>query len=248
MNKDLSKEIKKCEDEFKIFMGIDEFPIYELQTYEISQTIADERGYGVIANASYQPQNKHHTLCVSTNLSLPRYVLFHEFTHMLDSELYAKGDKGRYAGLSGFTEYHASQVEIAQLLGANTINEIPLFSMDTIITTLAGKKSVYQYVEEKHQHVIELFSRMDFPKDLDMLKSAIGIFYNYLGLRSICEMYSTDYEEIINNGVFLKFIPTQHLVALNSLMRGWLDTKKIETSIVIYINIIFPLIQELRLA
>lgn len=75
----------------------------------------------------------------------------------------------------------------------------------------------------------------------------MGIFYNYLGLRAICEMYSTDYKEMINNGAFLKFIPTQHSVALNSLMHGWFDAKKIETSIVIYINIIFLLIREFRL-
>ena len=184
---------------------------------------------------------------MSTNLTLLKYLMLHEFTHILDSEIYVKGDKVRYVGLSGFTEYHASQVELMQLLGRNNVDEVLTFSMDTIITTIAGEKSVYQYVNEKHIHAIELFSRMDFPSDLNTLKSAIGILYNYFGLRSICEMYSIDYIEKINNGAFLKFISSQHFVALNNLMHGWLDEQKIDLSINIYINIIFPLNKEFKL-
>lgn len=248
MNRDvLTKQIQVYEDEFIRFMGIKEFPVYELQTKEASKDVADDQGYEVVACTFYQPQIQKHTLCVSTNLILSKYLLFHEFTHILDSEMYVKGDKVRYAGLSGFTEYHASQVELAQLLGANTIEEIPQFSMNFIVTTLAGEKSVYQYVEEKHQHAIELFNRVDFPADINTLKSAFGVFFNYLGLRSICEMYSIDYTEIVNNEAFLKFIPTQYFSALNNLMHGWLDNMKIDQSSSIYANIVFPLIKEFKL-
>lgn len=243
----LKKQLKTYEDEFKCFMGIKEFPLYELQTKEASKIIADTQGFEIAASTSYQPQNRSHVLLVSTNLALSKYLMFHEFTHMLDSEIHVKGDKVRYAGLSGFTEYHASQVELMQLLGSNTVDEVITFSMDNIITTIAGKKSVYQYVNEKHLHAIELFSRIDFPSDLNTLKSAMGILYNYFGLRSICEMYSTDYTEKINNEAFLKFIPTQFFVVLNSLMHGWFDEQKIELSSNIYINIIFPLIKDFEL-
>jgi len=54
-----------------------------------------------------------------------------------------------------------------------------------------------------------LFSRVDFPADLNTLKSAMSIFYNYFGLRSICEAHSIDYIEKVNNKAFLKFIPIQ---------------------------------------
>lgn len=249
MDRDLIvKQLKTYEDDYKDFMVIKEFPIYELQTQEASKTIADAQGFEIAASTSYQPQNKSHTLLVSTNLTLSKYLMFHEFTHMLDSEIYVNGDKVRYAGLSGFTEYHASQVELMQLLGGNTIDDVLTFSMDTVITTFAGEKSVYKYVNEKHLHAIELFSRIDFPSDLNTLKSAIGILYNYFGLRSICEMYSIDYSEKTNNEAFLKFIPSQHFVALNSLMHGWLDEQKIELSINLYLNIIFPLIKQFKLA
>lgn len=244
----LQKQLKIYEDQFQYFMGIQKFPVYELQTKEASKFTAEFRGFEVAASASYQPQNNSHTLLVSTNLTLSRYLIFHEFTHILDSEMYVKGDKVRYAGLSGFTEYHASQVELVELLGANTIEDVPLFSMNTNINVLAGEKGVHQYVEEKYRHAIELFSRTDFPADLETLKSAIGVLYNYFGLRSICEEYSIDYKENENNMAFLKYIPTQLFSILNSLMHGWLDEEKIELSINVYINIIFPLIKEFRLA
>lgn len=249
MHRDLLvKQLKTYEDEFKHFMGIEEFPVYELQTQEASKTIADSQGFEIAASTFYQLQNKSHTLLVSTNLALSKYMIFHEFTHMLDSEMNVKDDNLRYVGLSGFTEYHASQVELMQLLGANTIDEVLSFSMDTIITTIAGEKSVCQYVNEKYRHAIELFSRSDFPADLNTLKSALGILYNYFGLRSICEAYSVDYAEKINNQAFLEFIPTQHYIALNSLMHGWFDKGKIELSINIYLNIIYPLIKEFKFA
>lgn len=244
----LIEQLKIYEDEFRVFMGIEEFPTYELQTKEVSITIADSQGFEVAASTSFQVQNSIHTFLISTNITLSKYLIFHEFTHMLDSEMYVKSDKVRYAGLSGFTEYHASQVELMQLLGANTVDEVLSFSMDSIITTFAGEKSVSQYVDEKQQHAIELFSRNEFPANLNTLKSAIAILCNYLGLRSICEMYSTDYTEKVNNGAFLNFIPTQHFSVLNYLMHGWLNEEKIELTIKIYMNIIFPLIKEFKLA
>lgn len=244
----LMKQLKAYEDEFIEFMGIEKFPAYELQTKEASTVIADSQGFEVAASTSYQPQNDSHSLLVSTNIVLAKYLIFHEFTHMLDSEMNAKGDKWRYVGLSGFTEYHASQVEMMQLLGASTVDEIISFSMNAIVNTISGEKSVFQFVNEKHQLAIELFNRDDFPADLETLKSALGLLYNYLGLRSLCEVYATDYTEKIDNCAFLKFIPTQHFVILNSLMHGWLDEGKINLSIDNYVNIIFPLITRFQLA
>lgn len=248
MNKNpLIMRLKDFENDFKSFMGIEEFPTYELQTKEVSETIVAAQGFEVAAAAFYQPQYRSHTLLVSTNLILSKYLAFHEFTHILDSEMYANGDQMRYVGLSGFTEYHASQVELMQLLGANTSNQDLSFSMDTTIATFAGEKSVSEYVKGKQQHAIELFSRSDFPADINMLKSAIGVLHNYWGLRSICEMYSTDYTEEINNEAFLKFIPTQVFSIQNRLMHSYLGEEQIELSMRAYPCIIMPLIQEYKL-
>lgn len=235
-------------DEYKNFMGISQFPEFALQTKFVSIVTADSQGFESAAVTTYQPITGQHSLCVSANLDLSKYLMFHEFTHMYDSEIYVNGDKVRYAGLSGYTEYHASQVELACLVGAETIECIPSFSMNKIISTFAGNKTVSRYVKEKYQHAIDLFSRDDFPANINTLKSAFGVLYNYWGLRSICEMYAIDFVETIDNGAFLKFIPTMNFTLLNKLMHGWFNKTKVDLSIPLYTNTIFPIIQDCKLA
>ena len=244
----IEQQLALYEEEYKKFMGTNQFPKYELQFNEVSLNVADNYGFNSVAFAAYQTQTNKHTLVVSTNLKLSKHVIFHEFTHIYDSYRYVKGDKVRYAGLSGFTEYHASQVELMQLLNVENIDDSFTFSMDSIINTISGKKSVKQYIDERQQHAIDLFERKDFPANLETLKSALGILYNYFGLRSICEMYAIDYKEKINNEAFLKYISTLQFCPLNNLMHGWLDEKKIDQSIELYVNIIFPLIEKFKLA
>lgn len=242
------KQIDTYIDEYKDFMGIERFPEYTLKTHEAKISTADSQGYEIAAAAHYQPETNQHTLLISTNLLLSKHLMFHEFTHMLDSELYVNHDKVRYAGLSGYTEYHASQVELLSLLGAEKYDATLSFSMKTLVPTFAGTKSVSQYVREKYNHAIELFGRDDFPADIASLKTALGVLHNYWGLRSICEMYSSDFEEKIQNYAFLKHIPTVHFSALNNLMHGKLDSPKIDLSICAYLQIIFPIIQSNKLA
>lgn len=214
-------------DEYKTFMGIEKFPEYNLQTRTVSIITAETQGFESVASTLYKPIAGQHTLIISSNLNLLRYVIFHEFTHMYDSELYVNGDKIRYLGLSGYTEYHASQIELAQLLGAKHFNDTPSFSMNTMISTISKETSVSQYVENKYNHAINLFSRSDFPADLNILKSALGVLYNYWGLRSICEMYATDFVEKIDNAAFLKFIPSMNFSLINNIMHGWIKQKSI---------------------
>ena len=243
----IRKQIDSYVHEYIQFMGIGSFPAFDLQFKEVSLSKADSQGFEVPAYTFYQIQPQKHTLVISTNIELSKHLMFHEFTHILDSALYVNGDNKRYAGLSGYTEYHASQVELAQLLGASTTNDIPAFSMNTIISTFTGNKSVSQYVREKQQHAIELFSRDDFPANISTLKTAVGILYNYWGLRSICEMYATDFTETIDNSAFLKFIPTTLFITSNNLMHGWLNQTSIELSIPVYTYIVFPVIQDYKL-
>lgn len=245
---DYMTKIKEYESNFKKFMGIDNFPQYTLHTKEVSLFIANAQGYDSAASTNYNIQSNSHTLTVSTNLTLCKHLIFHEFVHMLDSELYVKNDKMRYLGLSGFTEYHASQIELMTMLGVRSINDKPSFSMDTIIHTFSGSKSVKQYISEKQQHAIELFSRADFPSSIETLKSSFGVLCNYWGLRSICEMYATDYTENIENQSFLTYIPTNVFVILNSLMHGWLNDSAIDASILLYANTLITLAKQYRLA
>ena len=186
-------------------------------------------------------------ISVNTPMILSKYLVFHEFTHILDADMYANGDSTKYAGLSGYTEYHASQIELMQLLGTKTATDKISFEMNTIISTFSGDKSVAQYIREKQEHAIQLFSRADFPADINTLKSAFGVLYNYWGLRSICEMYASDYVEEVQNDAFLQFIPTINFCLMNIMMHGWLDKQNIEKSIPLYINTLFPLIEKYKL-
>jgi len=244
----LKTQIESYANDYMNFMGITSFPTYSLQTRKASLELVLARGFGSVASASYQSLTDSHILSVCTNVDVPKYIIYHELTHILDTEQYAKNSVFRYTGLSGYTEYHASQVELMYLLGADFANGTVSFKMDSVIDTIAEQKKVAQYVEEKRHLVNELFSRENFPTDIEMLKTAFGILFNYWGVRSICEMYSVDYSEKIDNSIFLKFISTYDFVAMNNLMHGWLNNSQIEISMTVYLNTVFHLINEFKLS
>lgn len=243
----LERQLNGYVSEYKEFMEISQFPAFFLQTRTASQVRAESQGYESAAITSYQVSTGQHTIFISTNLKLTKYVAFHEFTHMLDSELYVHGDKIRYIGLSAYTEYHAAQVEFAQMLGAKTIRTIQSFSVNKEVFPFEKKCTVLQYVQERYRLAIELFTRTDFPASIETLKSALGVLYNYWGLRSICEMYATDFEETVDNEAFLRFIPSIHFIAANRLMHGWLNETEINTSGILYLNIIGPILKDYKL-
>lgn len=246
----LYQQVKRTIDnyiiEYSDFVGINYSPNYELRFKEVSQERADIDGIESPANTRFLIDLQKHILCVAENLSIEKYIVFHELTHMLDSDLYVNGSKIRKMGLGGgYTEYHASQIGFAKLLGASEVKNIKPFSMNDMCKTISGNKSILEYVREKQQTASFLFGKKDFPADFARLSDAMGVLFNYWGVRSICEMYATDFVEIIDNDVFMKFIPSNHFCAINRLMHGWLEEKQIEQSIVIY-NIIFCTIAQQR--
>ena len=234
--------VKGFEAEFKQFMGITDFPAYQLTTKEVSLSLSDSQGYGCPASAFYEPKIDRHTLQISTNLMLLKYIAFHEFTHILDSEMYAKGNSIAYVSLSGYTEYHASQIELLQLLGAKSVNEKISFSVNAIISTFSDKTSVIEYLRRKQNLAIELFSRDGFPGSIETLHTAFGVLFNYWGLRSICELYASDYVEEVQNEAFLHYISTENFCLLNTIMHGWLEKSAIDKSLILYSNSIIPLL------
>ena len=241
-------EVKRIENEYKHFMGITTFPPYTLSLKEISALKADLRGYESTATAYYDFHNNCHAMQLSSNLLMMRYIVFHEFTHILDFENIDNKNKIAYMSITGYTEYHASQVELMQLLGANFVGEIICFSMNDNINTLLGNTSVLKYIQEKQNLAVQLFSRNDFPADLETLKIAIGVLFNYWGLRSICKMYAADYSEEVRNDSFLHFISEDDFNALDILMKGWLEKNQIAKSCILYMKIISHLISKYKLS
>ena len=78
----IEQQLALYEEEYKKFMGTNQFPKYELQFNEVSLNVADNYGFNSVAFAAYQTQTNKHTLVVSTNLKLSKHVIFHEFTHL----------------------------------------------------------------------------------------------------------------------------------------------------------------------
>lgn len=247
----LYQQVKRTIDKYIIeysdFMGIGYSPNYELQLKEASQERADINGIESPANTRFLIDLQKHILSVATNLPIEKYIVYHELTHMLDSDLYVKGSEIRKMGLGGYTEYHASQIGFAELLGASEVKSIKPFSMNDICKTISGNKSIIEYVREKQQTAISLFSRKDFPANFERLSDSLGVLFNYWGLRSICEMYATDFVEIADNDIFIEFIPLNHFCAINQLMHGWLKEKQIERSIAIYNEIICSVVHQRNL-
>ncbi len=241
-------EVKKLEKEYTAFMNLEGMPPYILEAKKVSLSKADNEGFDSIAQASYKPETKEHKLIIADNIIIEPYILYHEFTHILDAERYVRGDKMKYALSSGYTEYHASQVELLVMLGAKSINERIDFIIGQKITTIAGEKTVKQYVDMKRRHAIDLFQRSDFPKAIEQLKTAIGVLFNYWGLRSICYMYCRDFEEEKDdNAAFTKYIPLDVFNAMNQLMVGLLSERLIDSCCNGYGAIVFPLIKNYAL-
>lgn len=240
--------VKQYEEEYKKFMGIGDFPKYELELFKIDLENSDESGFGILAQAKYNFDTGKHILRVCTSfegIEFMKYIIFHEFTHILDSEIYVEKDVSKYIYLSGYTEYHASQVELMVLLGADNINSEDFsFSVNNEIETVTRKMRVEEYVSERHQFVVDMIRREDFPASFDTLKSTIGILYNYYGLRSICKMYGNDYIEHVNNSAILEIMPSDIFYALNTFMNGHFNKGKVELSYGLFSNILMPIAKE----
>lgn len=66
---------------------------YTFESKTVSLVKADSEGFDSVAQSKYNPETQEHTLIVADNLIIEPYILFHEFTHILDAETYARGDK-----------------------------------------------------------------------------------------------------------------------------------------------------------
>ena len=240
-------DVKILEKKYIEFINIEKMPVYSIESKKVSLSKAESEGFDSIAQTLYKADTQEHILIIADNVSIEPYILFHEFTHILDAEVYAKGDKVKYVTSSGYTEYHASQIELLIMLGAENLRDPISFSIDQHITTIAGEKTVRQYVGMKRRQAMGLYQRKDFPYSIDQLKTAFGLLFNYWGLRSICYMYCKDFEEETDNKVLTRFIPVDILSLMNQLMVGWLTEEKIDLCCKGYEEMVIPLIKKYKL-
>lgn len=238
----LHETIHGYEEEFKSFTNRDEFPNYDIDFFDIDMEELDRNGFCAAAQAEYNPKTDKHTLFVCRELVPMKYLIFHELTHIIDSEDYAKSNSENYMYVSGYTEYHAAQVELMVLLGANNINEKMHFSMDKNVDTIAGSMSVNMYLRSKIDVVTNTIGKEDFPSSIEIAKGVLGVLYNYWGLRSVCKLYATDYNECIDFSIVKKQLNPYWFAVTNLFMDGWFDNEKVKMSFAPYSNAIMPLL------
>ena len=89
--------------------------------------------------------------------------------------------------LTGYMEYHASQVELLVMMGATTINDRISFSVSDSLNGI--DESVLQYLETK----LDMAKRMIQDPELKKRVDGLGAIFNFFGLKSICYMFATDF-------------------------------------------------------
>lgn len=225
--------ISECEGAYKQFLGIPDFPKYELVPKELGLEKLEKCGFDSWATALYDiPTGKHRLEIwsgIHTSGQIGKYIVFHELTHILDDENIVKQDKIRYLANHGYTEYHASQIELMQMLGAENIHQHIKFSVNNVLKTIGGEKTVKEFVEMPRLLAIELISREDFPADVDTMGVTMGLIFNYYGRRSICKMYAIDYQDSEDNSTIAKLIYPETVAFLDGFMVGWFDDSKVAT-------------------
>lgn len=221
----LKTYIDKCAKKYTMFIEIDELPPYEIIAQTISLEGASKKGFGAFATHFYNVAADTHHLNVWSEIYKPQlhaeYLLFHEFTHILDVEMYVQRDRERNVAFRGFTEYHAAQVEFMRLLKAEKISTQISFTMNQIFETAGGRMTANDYVVKAHNLASDLIARDDFPADLETFSATLGLVFNYWGRRSICKMYASDYQEQVDGSAFEKLLGHDAYKALNVFMNGW---------------------------
>lgn len=200
----IEQYVKSAIDKYIKYMGItqSDFPNIKIWVHNFSEKEL-KKGYVSLASQDYDINNDRYSITVSNivKLSTPYMgsLLFHEFTHILDTYRYVNKDKNRNAGIKGYTEFHAAQVELIKMLGNECVDSVKNFSMHEEIMTSFGKQSVKDYLDSRINSAVEICSRDDFPYDIATLSTAYGIVYNCWGIEAICRKYATDYHETISN-------------------------------------------------
>ena len=97
MAKNITDYVRSCVDDFKHFVGIDSFPVFDVKSKEITIEKSLKQGFDSTAAVFYDIPTGRHTLEIWSKLSLPQmnaeYLVFHELTHIWDAEVFSQRDK-----------------------------------------------------------------------------------------------------------------------------------------------------------
>ena len=237
---------RKCEIDFLKFMNVSCLPNYTITPINITPENADSKGYAAPANVKYDFNTNTHHMSIWTILPTltADYIMFHEFTHMIDTERFCKSNKIKYIANKGYTEYHASQVALMKMLGAKTIDSTLSFTMEQPVETYSGCISVAELLNTPLNTISEIIKRNDFPADIDTLSTVIGLAFNYYGYRSICQMFAQNYAGSENTSALKQLMGDSTVKLLGKLMYGWFDDAKVAIIDDICKNVIFSMLKK----
>lgn len=248
--------VTSCIKNYLHFCGISEFPNVKIIPFSINLELEKKKnlGYVVLASQHYNCEQKSHTLNVWEKLWISggnaEHIVFHELTHICDTEKYVKNKETNVA-IKGYTEYHASQIEMIRALGWKSINDEVPFSLTKNINLFLDNCSLYEYVLVPKLTAEKLIARNDFPKNQETLMTVLALIFNYLGRLSICKMYSTDYEEyqvrLEVSKAFSSFLNDQVYKALLDLLLRWPTDNEIEALSLGFLRILLSMSNQYNL-
>lgn len=173
-------------EEFLYFIGEDTLPRPTIEWIEPQPMVK--------ASHNYSPKLDRHLLYLNPEMPMDvahTSMLFHEFIHLYDAETLMKKNDNYYKS-RGYLEYHAGQIDLLYLIGAETIHDVPTFSIFEEIETVYGTKRIVDYLlydRNNLSHMLKTFlSLQDY-------STKVGIVFNVIGRISICRMYATDFED-----------------------------------------------------
>lgn len=202
-------------DAYIQFMGIKSFPSFDVEYFEPDLNIK----YTPVAQADYV--SGKHVLRLPSICETPRSLLYHELTHIYDMEMLKNGEKIHDFCLTGYMEYHASQVDLMVRLGANSIEDTPSFSICDYINDQG--LTVSEYIDKKFVIAVDMLNDSKLNERL----TGLGVLYNFLGLRSICLLYALDYKDNDNFSCIANRLDSYLLSTMKKYMVGWnIDVNK----------------------
>lgn len=248
----IAEYVKSRVEDYKKFVGIEDFPSFTIKSKDLSLEKSLSQGFDAPAAVFYDVSSGHHTLEIWSKLSLPQmnadYLVFHEFTHILDAETYSNRNKEKHMSNKGYTEYHVAQIDFMKLLGAQSIAAPFSFDMRQKLETFGGAKSADEFVRMPMNLASELINRADFPANIETLATTMGTIFNYYGRRSICKMYAVNYADDVDMSAVISLFGEEAVKALDAYMLGWFDKGKVSLIDELYKRMVITFVSRFNLS
>lgn len=125
-------------------------------------------------------QNKH---CQPT--------LYHEFTHMWDSENIFKDKEiqERKSALSLYTEYHASQIEFLRFMEFESVKDLKSIEQNDKFYEFDKEETIFEFYDERCQLLSESINNYKNDSSTENYKAVIDSYMYVLGIKSIYDKY-----------------------------------------------------------